>query len=190
MCGCVCKVRTLTLKKGLQPRWPVINPVNSSVGPFSGPGLGPGCSGRRPSEAAQTSSQPRPPALPWMPRLLRIILSHSVECISVWVLPPFILRRDSICVCTPAFLKCNVTLPEMPHHIITQLCVCVCSLAGYVEVLASKLGMQVPDLTPKQADMWQTRLSSHMGKAIGVSIGCILGMFPLLFLDDEKEKEA
>ncbi|KAK2830848.1 hypothetical protein Q5P01_018779 [Channa striata] len=63
-------------------------------------------------------------------------------------------------------------------------------LAGYVEALASKLGMQVPDLTPKQVDMWQTRLSSHMGKAIGVSIGCILGMFPLLFLDDEKEKEA
>lgn len=39
---------------------------------------------------------------------------------------------------------------------------CVCSLAGYVEALASRLGMQVPDLTPKQADMWQTRLSSHM----------------------------
>lgn len=32
------------------------------------------------------------------------------------------------------------------------------------------------------------------GKAIGVSIGCILGMFPLLFLsdddDEDKEKEA
>ncbi|XP_074542321.1 transmembrane protein 65 [Halichoeres trimaculatus] len=65
-------------------------------------------------------------------------------------------------------------------------------LAGYVEALASKLGMQVPDLTPKQADMWQTRVSAHMGKGIGVSIGCILGMFPLFFLgdDDEKEKEA
>ncbi|KAM6899625.1 transmembrane protein 65 [Xenentodon cancila] len=65
-------------------------------------------------------------------------------------------------------------------------------LAGYVEALASRLGMQVPDLTPKQVDMWQTRLSSHMGKAIGVSIGCILGMFPLFFLgdDDEKDKEA
>ncbi|KAM7373683.1 hypothetical protein PAMP_008517 [Pampus punctatissimus] len=64
-------------------------------------------------------------------------------------------------------------------------------LAGYVEALASKLGIQGPDLTPKQADMWQTRVSSHMGKAIGVSIGCILGMFPLLFLsdDDDKEKE-
>lgn len=65
-------------------------------------------------------------------------------------------------------------------------------LAGYVEALASKLGMQVPDLTPKQVDMWQTRVSSHMGKAIGVTIGCILGMFPLFFLsdDDDKDKEA
>ncbi|XP_028820563.1 transmembrane protein 65-like [Denticeps clupeoides] len=61
-------------------------------------------------------------------------------------------------------------------------------LAGYVEALASRLGMQIPDLTPKQADMWQTRLSSHMGKAIGVTIGCILGMFPLLFLKDEDEE--
>ncbi|XP_072523541.1 transmembrane protein 65 [Salminus brasiliensis] len=63
-------------------------------------------------------------------------------------------------------------------------------LAGYVEALAARLGMQIPDLTPKQADMWQTRVSSHMGKAIGVTIGCILGMFPLLFLNDEDEDET
>ncbi|XP_059366134.1 transmembrane protein 65-like [Carassius carassius] len=63
-------------------------------------------------------------------------------------------------------------------------------LAGYVEALAARFGMQIPDLTPKQVDMWQTRVTSHMGKAIGVAIGCILGMFPLLFLsDDEEEKK-
>ncbi|KAM9310814.1 transmembrane protein 65-like [Pholidichthys leucotaenia] len=62
-------------------------------------------------------------------------------------------------------------------------------LAGYVEALASRLGMQIPDLSPKQADMWQTRVSSHTGKAIGVGIGCILGMFPLLFFKDEDEKK-
>ncbi|XP_066547703.1 transmembrane protein 65 isoform X2 [Amia ocellicauda] len=63
-------------------------------------------------------------------------------------------------------------------------------LAGYVEALACRLGLQIPDLTPKQADMWQTRLSAHTGKAIGVFIGCVLGMFPLLFLsgDDEEAK--
>ncbi|KAG7458019.1 hypothetical protein MATL_G00233410 [Megalops atlanticus] len=63
-------------------------------------------------------------------------------------------------------------------------------LAGYVEALAHRLGMQIPDLSPKQADMWQTRVSSHSGKAIGVTIGCILGMFPLLFLNDDDEKDA
>ncbi|NWI15394.1 TMM65 protein, partial [Crypturellus soui] len=65
---------------------------------------------------------------------------------------------------------------------------CLSSLAGYVEALASRLGLSIPDLTPKQADMWQTRLSAHLGKAIGVTIGCILGMFPLLFFADEEEK--
>ncbi|XP_053914803.1 transmembrane protein 65 isoform X3 [Cuculus canorus] len=61
-------------------------------------------------------------------------------------------------------------------------------LAGYVEALASRLGLSIPDLTPKQADMWQTRLSAHLGKAIGVTVGCLLGMFPLLFFGDEEEK--
>ncbi|NXU73036.1 TMM65 protein, partial [Oreotrochilus melanogaster] len=61
-------------------------------------------------------------------------------------------------------------------------------LAGYVEALACRLGLSIPDLTPKQADMWQTRLSAHLGKAIGVTIGCILGMFPLFFFGDEEEK--
>ncbi|KAK1794772.1 hypothetical protein P4O66_009976 [Electrophorus voltai] len=62
-------------------------------------------------------------------------------------------------------------------------------LAGYVEALACRLGMQIPDLSPKQADMWQTRVSSHTGKAIGVGIGCILGMFPLLFCKDDEDKK-
>uniref|UniRef100_A0A3B4BDY9 Uncharacterized protein n=1 Tax=Periophthalmus magnuspinnatus TaxID=409849 RepID=A0A3B4BDY9_9GOBI len=65
----------------------------------------------------------------------------------------------------------------------------ISTMAGYVEALASRLGMQIPDLSPKQADMWQTRVSSHSGKAIGVGIGCILGMFPLLFFKDDDKDE-
>ncbi|XP_051520077.1 transmembrane protein 65 [Myxocyprinus asiaticus] len=62
-------------------------------------------------------------------------------------------------------------------------------LAGYVEALAVRFGMQIPGLTAKQLDMWQTKVTSHSGKAIGVTIGCILGMFPLLFLSDDEEEE-
>lgn len=61
-------------------------------------------------------------------------------------------------------------------------------LAAYVEALASRLGLPSPNLNPKQADMWQTRLSSQLGKVIGVTIGCILGMFPLLFFKTEEEE--
>uniref|UniRef100_A0A4W3J5N5 Transmembrane protein 65 n=1 Tax=Callorhinchus milii TaxID=7868 RepID=A0A4W3J5N5_CALMI len=62
------------------------------------------------------------------------------------------------------------------------------SLAGYVEALAYRLGLPCPDLSPKQADMWQTRVSSQLGKVIGVTIGCCLGMFPLLFLKSDEEE--
>ncbi|XP_051833750.1 LOW QUALITY PROTEIN: transmembrane protein 65-like [Antechinus flavipes] len=62
-------------------------------------------------------------------------------------------------------------------------------LAGYVEALASRLGLSIPDLTPKQVDMWQTRVSAHLGKAVRVAIGCILGMFPLLFFRGEEEEK-
>lgn len=63
-------------------------------------------------------------------------------------------------------------------------------LAGYVEAISSRLGLPIPDLTPKQADMWQTRVSAHLGKAIGVAIGCILGMFPLLFFKWDGEEKS
>lgn len=45
------------------------------------------------------------------------------------------------------------------------------SLAGYVEALASRLGLSIPELTPKQADMWQTRLSAHL---VSVDVYCLL----------------
>ncbi|XP_074997295.1 transmembrane protein 65 isoform X7 [Calonectris borealis] len=48
------------------------------------------------------------------------------------------------------------------------------SLAGYVEALASRLGLSIPDLTPKQADMWQTRLSAHLLSALGSWISVFL----------------
>ncbi|XP_066435016.1 transmembrane protein 65 [Eleutherodactylus coqui] len=63
-------------------------------------------------------------------------------------------------------------------------------LAGYVEAISSRLGLPSPDLTPKQADMRQTRVSAHLGKAIGVAIGCLLGMFPLLFFSWEEEEKS
>merc|ERR1712004_366938 len=67
--------------------------------------------------------------------------------------------------------------------------------AGYVEVLASKIGIVSPDITPEQADAWQTRWMIALGRGVGISVGCFIGMFPLLFIgnkdeEDESEQES
>ncbi|XP_046332286.2 transmembrane protein 65-like [Haliotis rufescens] len=62
--------------------------------------------------------------------------------------------------------------------------------ASYVERLAAAAGVRAPALTPPQLDMKSTRRSSSFGKIFGISLGCLIGMFPLLFFhDDEKKTE-
>lgn len=66
--------------------------------------------------------------------------------------------------------------------------------AYYVERLAEKVGVRPPKLSLVQLQMPRTRWSTQSGRAVGVAIGCIIGMFPLLFIphkeDREKEGEA
>ncbi|XP_062506737.1 transmembrane protein 65-like [Corticium candelabrum] len=62
-------------------------------------------------------------------------------------------------------------------------------LAGTIEGMAAKLGSRIPQLSPKQLMMTRTRLSSYLGRVVGVCIGCFLGMFPLLLLSTNKETD-
>jgi len=67
--------------------------------------------------------------------------------------------------------------------------------AWYVESLADKLGAHPPDLTAEQLEMSVSKMCANLGRALGVVVGCLLGMFPLLFIDtskdeDEKVKES
>lgn len=54
--------------------------------------------------------------------------------------------------------------------------------AWYVERIATKIGITTPKLSIVQSKMPRTRWSVHIGRAIGVAVGCLIGMFPLLFL--------
>ncbi|KAL5016723.1 hypothetical protein ScPMuIL_006312 [Solemya velum] len=62
--------------------------------------------------------------------------------------------------------------------------------AHYIEQFTSKCGVKSPALTAEQVDMKETRWSANMGRAIGISIGCVLGMFPLLFFGKKKHTES
>ena len=43
-----------------------------------------------------------------------------------------------------------------------------------------------PPLSPEQLNMRQTRLVKGSANAIGIAIGCLIGMFPLLWINDRK----
>lgn len=61
--------------------------------------------------------------------------------------------------------------------------------AFYVERIANRIGFSPPKLSPIQMDMKCSRNSANFGRVLGVTIGCCLGMCPLLFKKKKDEKE-
>lgn len=60
--------------------------------------------------------------------------------------------------------------------------------AFYVERLANKIGYSPPKLSPIQMEMSCSRNSANLGRVLGVTLGCLLGMCPLLFKNKLKEE--
>mmetsp|Transcript_40251 Transcript_40251/g.97232 ORF Transcript_40251/g.97232 Transcript_40251/m.97232 type:complete len:646 (-) Transcript_40251:343-2280(-) len=57
------------------------------------------------------------------------------------------------------------------------------------EFCVTTLKMEVPALSAAQRQLRSVRLASQGGTAIGMTIGCIIGMFPLLFMDMNKHEQ-
>ncbi|MES1914006.1 MAG: hypothetical protein MHM6MM_006144 [Cercozoa sp. M6MM] len=55
------------------------------------------------------------------------------------------------------------------------------SLGGFIERTAQKLGLPDPHLTPAQSKLQSVRNARLVGSVGGVSVGCAVGMLPLLF---------
>jgi len=64
--------------------------------------------------------------------------------------------------------------------------VCGIGLGEFVESWSASLGLKDPRLTPEQAALRKSRWVKSLACILGISIGCILGMIPLLFLDNNK----
>jgi len=61
--------------------------------------------------------------------------------------------------------------------------VCGLKAGGAIEILAAKLGLPDPGLTVAQLKLASVKRTSLLAGALGISIGCLLGMCPLLFID-------
>eukprot|EP01095_Lingulamoeba_sp_RSL-Kostka_P011245 TRINITY_DN421_c0_g1_i1.p1 TRINITY_DN421_c0_g1~~TRINITY_DN421_c0_g1_i1.p1 ORF type:complete len:394 (+),score=125.41 TRINITY_DN421_c0_g1_i1:365-1546(+) len=59
-------------------------------------------------------------------------------------------------------------------------------LGNAIENFSHKLGLPEPKLTIFQEKSNKVKLVRNLSGAIGIAIGCLLGMFPLLFIDSNK----
>ena len=57
---------------------------------------------------------------------------------------------------------------------------------GAIEIMAAKLGLPDPGLTTGQLKLGSVKRTTLLAGALGLSIGCLLGMFPLLFIDEHE----
>ncbi|CCD66583.1 Transmembrane protein 65 [Caenorhabditis elegans] len=62
-------------------------------------------------------------------------------------------------------------------------------LAHYVEVAVQRVGIKHPVLTSQQLDSGKARFTTNAARAAGLTVGCLLGMFPLLFFSDDEDDE-
>ncbi|KAF0686350.1 Aste57867_21852 [Aphanomyces stellatus] len=61
-------------------------------------------------------------------------------------------------------------------------------LGGVIEDYASRMGLTDPMLTRQQMELRMTRVAHYTGCSVGVFLGCLLGMVPLLFLETKEDK--
>jgi len=54
---------------------------------------------------------------------------------------------------------------------------------GAVEDLAQSAGFKVPEISPGQRQLRITRTATAAGNSVGIIIGCLLGMAPLIWMD-------
>lgn len=67
------------------------------------------------------------------------------------------------------------------------------SLGGLIETFARRIGIPDPELSKAQANMSITHWCNFFASAGGITVGCLLGMFPLLFMnhsESESDEDA
>lgn len=128
---------------------------------------------------ATLQAEPAQPPQPW--QLRRLALLSGLPMIGFGFMDNFImlLAGDFI----DATLCCTFSLSTMFAAGVGNIFSDVVGLAaaGPIELLLKRLGISGHHLSPAHLQMWSVVTCKYAGSAIGMVIGCLMGMCPLLF---------
>jgi len=139
-----------------------------------------------------TTKQPPPPSKnsePTSQALYHHALSKGIPFIGFGIMDNAILiyAGDMIDVHLGVLLGISTLCAAAIGNIISD--VAGVMLGTVIEdVTARFLNVPIPKFTHVQRELRSVRFAGQLGIAIGLTIGCIIGMFPLLFLDTDHKK--
>ncbi|XP_036215884.2 uncharacterized protein [Bactrocera oleae] len=136
----------------------------------------------------QRAAAKAPP--PTMSDLRRICIVNAVPFIAFGFLDNFVMivAGDSIESIFGAFMCISTMAAAGLGNTVSDIL--GIGSAYYVERGCEMMGFRLPDLTPVQMEMKSSRHSANLGRIIGITIGCLLGMVPLLFMKKKDPSEV
>jgi len=138
------------------------------------------------SKAEWQTFQDKSAAMPSSLQLRRHAIACAVPMVGFGAMDNFIMIQAGDYIDTT--IGVSFGMATMTAAACGQICsdfsgVC---FGGTVEALANKLGLPLANLTPAQARIPRVKMLSTGSAAVGVVIGCIIGMCSLLLMDLDK----
>ena len=142
-----------------------------------------------PEKAEVSSSEAEAAPAPTTEQLLRLSLIIGVPMVGFGFVDNFLMI-----LCGEAIehsLGTVMALSTLAAAGLGNMCsdVAGLGLSRFIEESAAKMGLKTPNLTVAQASMRITRSVSLAASLFGVSLGCLLGMVPLLFFASPEHKK-
>lgn len=137
------------------------------------------------TETADNAAEEAPPE-PTRRDLRLIMLNQSIPFVGFGIMDNaiLILAGDAIDTTLGVTLGISTLCAAAIGNIISDLA--GVGLGTVIEDFCSKLNIPQPNLTQAQRQLRSVRFAGQFGCAFGITVGCIIGMFPLLFIDSKK----
>lgn len=122
-------------------------------------------------------------------QLKAVALSQAVPFVGFGIMDNMImiLSGDYIDLTLGVMLGISTLCAAAVGNIISDLA--GVGLGTVIEDFASRMGLPDPKLSSRQMKLRSVRFASQAGCAVGITIGCVIGMFPLLFIDSKKAEK-
>ncbi|RDD47856.1 Transmembrane protein 65 [Trichoplax sp. H2] len=146
--------------------------------------------GRKPEERAIARQHYIKPTVPSLRKLLLVAANSGIPFIA------FGFLDNVIMITAGEYIEFKVgavlTISTMAAAGLGNMVSDVAGLCfvGYIEGLTSKMQLTMAQLSAEEKKLWQTVLFTNLGRTVGVLIGCLLGLSPLLFYSHQKDHDT